>query len=309
MDPRRLRAFVTVAREGGFTQAAAKLHLSQSAVSQQVAALEQELGATLFLRSGRRVALTPAGVALIERAEALLAEMAAARRAVAAAEGRVAGDLRLAASLTIAGYVLPRPLAAFKREHPDVRIALRVLNTDDVVRALLAGDADLGLVEGPVESGRVRLEPLFDDELAVIAPATHRFAAAEEVEPDALLGEPLVVRETGSGTRRVAEHALAAAGVDPALLRAEAEVSGIDAQKALVEAGLGVAIVSVLTVRRELALGSLVARPLRGIELRRPLAAATVRDVPVPAAARVLIAATASSRGAHGKSPVAGAFP
>lgn len=296
MDPRRLRAFVTVAREGGFTRAAAVLHLSQSAVSQQVAALEEELGATLFVRSGRRVASTAAGVALLERAEALLAEMAAARRAVAAAEGRVAGDLRLAASLTIAGYVLPRPLAAFKREHPDVRIALRVLNTEDVVRALIAGDADLGLVEGPVESGRVRLEPLFDDELAVIAPSTHRFAAVEEVEPDALLAEPLVVRETGSGTRRVGELALASAGIDPALLRAAAEVSGIDAQKALVEAGLGVAIVSVLTVRRELALGSLVARPLRGITLRRPLAAATVRDTPVPPAARVLISGIRADR-------------
>lgn len=296
MDPRRLRAFVTVAREGGFTRAAAVLHLSQSAVSQQVAALEEELGATLFVRSGRRVASTAAGVALLERAEALLAEMAAARRAVAAAEGRVAGDLRLAASLTIAGYVLPRPLAAFKREHPDVRIALRVLNTEDVVRALIAGDADLGLVEGPVESGRVRLEPLFDDELAVIAPSTHRFAAVEEVEPDALLAEPLVVRETGSGTRRVGELALASAGIDPALLRAAAEVSGIDAQKALVEAGLGVAIVSVLTVRRELAFGSLVARPLRGITLRRPLAAATVRDTPVPPAARVLISGIRADR-------------
>lgn len=291
MDPRRLRAFVTVARERSFTQAAAVLHLSQSAISQQVSALERDLGAALFVRSGRRVSLTREGAALLERAEALLADMESARQAIAAAQGRVAGDLRIAASLTIAGYVLPRPLTAFRHDHPDVRLTLRVRNTEDVVRVLVGGDADLGLVEGPVSSDRVELEHLFDDELAVIAAPEHRFAALEEIDLDDLLQEPFVVREPGSGTRQVAEDALAAAGADPDALQVVAELSGIDAQKAVVEAGLGVSIVSTLTIRRELALGSLVARPVQGLTLRRELAAATVARAPSLPAARALVQA------------------
>lgn len=280
---------MTVARERSFTQAAAALHLSQSAISQQVAALEQDVGAALLVRSGRRVSLTREGAALLERAEALLADMESARRAIAAAQGRVAGDLRIAASLTIAGYVLPRPLTVFRRDHPDVRLTLRVRNTEDVVRALIGGDVDLGLVEGAVSNRRIELEHLFDDELAVIAPPDHHFAALDEIQLEDLLGEPFVVREPGSGTRQVADDALAAAGADPAALRVVAELSGIDAQKAVVEAGLGVSIVSTLTIRRELALGSLVARPVRGLTIRRELAAATVAGLPALPAARALV--------------------
>lgn len=289
MDPRRLRAFVAVAREQSFTQAAVTLHLSQSAVSQQVAALERDVDAVLFVRSGRRVSLTREGAALLERATGLLADMEAARRAIAAAQGRVAGDLRIAASLTIAGYVLPRPLTGFRRDHPEVRLVLHVRNTDDVVRALLGGAVDLGLVEGAVSSNRIELERLFEDELAVIAPPEHRFAMLDEIDLGELLHEPFVVREPGSGTRQVADDALAAAGVDPRSLDVVAELSGIDVQKAVVEAGLGVSIVSTLTVRRELALGSLVARPVRGLSIRRPLSAARVAGARVLPAARVLV--------------------
>lgn len=290
MDPRRLRAFVTVARERSFTAAALNLHLSQSAVSQQIAGLERELGATLLSRAGRRVTLTAAGDALLERAEPLLAELDSARRAVASAQGRIAGRLRIAASLTIAGYVLPSALAALRRDHPGVRFELHVRNTEDVVRLLVAGEVDLGLVEGNVDDDRVVLEPLFEDELAVILPPGHRLAQLDEIEPDDLLREPFVLREPGSGTRQIAEAALAAHG-HRTDLRIVAEVSGIDAQKAIVEAGLGLSIVSMLTIRRELALGTLVARPVTGVRMRRRLAAARLRAAPELPAGRALVAA------------------
>lgn len=294
MDQRRLKTFVTVARERSFTRAALVLHLSQSAVSQQVAALEQELAATLFDRSGRRVTLTPAGAALLERAAMLMAELDSARRAVAAAQGRIAGELRIASSLTIAGYVLPRALAAFRHRHPDVRVELRIRNTDTVVADLAAGEVDLGLLEGDIDAERILLEPLLEDELVVIARPGHRFARMDEIEPAALAAEPLVLRERGSGTRRVAETALAAHGLDPAALEVVAEISGIDALKAIVEAGFGISIVSMLTIKRELALGTLVARPLRGVPLRRTLSAARLIGAPELPAARALLAGFAA---------------
>ena len=290
MDPRRLRAFVTVARERSFTAAALALHLSQSAVSQQIAGLERELDATLLNRAGRRVTLTPAGHALLERAEPLLADLESARRAVASAQGRIAGRLRIGSSLTIAGYVLPRALTALRRDHPGVRFELHVRNTEDVVRLLIAGEVDLGLLEGRTDDDRIVLEPLFEDELAVILPPGHRFAQLDEIEPGELSREPFVLRERGSGTRQIAEATLAAGGHD-ASLRVVAEVSGIDAQKAIVESGLGLSIVSMLTIRRELALGTLVARPLKGVCMSRQLAAARLRAAPeVPAARALLIA-------------------
>lgn len=287
MDARRLEALVAVAREGSFTRAALALHLSQSGVSQQVAALERELGARLLDRARRRVVPTPAGAALLDWSERLLRDAEGARRAVAAAEGRVGGTLAIASSLTVAGYVLPRPLARLVELHPDLRPSVVVANTERVVRLLLSGAADLGFVEGDVSADGVELRSVGSDELVVIAPAGHPFERLDEVTVDELAAEPFVARERGSGTRQIAEATLARLGAPP--LRTVAELSGIDAIKAAVEAGLGVAIVSALTVRRELRAGTLVARPLAGTTIRRELSAAFAAGQPVLPAARELL--------------------
>ena len=289
VDPRRLEAFVAVARERSFTRAALDLHLSQSAVSQQIRALERELGTQLLERTRRRVDLTPAGATLYERAERILRDLEGARRAVAAAAGEVAGALDVAASLTIAGYLLPAPLARLVAAHPDVRVSVRVENSEHVARALLSGEADLGFVEGELTPEGLRVEELQSDELVAIAPAGHRLAARDELRLADLAAEPFVAREPGSGTREVAEAELARAGFDPSRLRVVAELSGIDPIKGAVEAGLGLAIVSALTVRRELALGTLVARPIEGVTMRRRLVAAFAADRPPLPAARELV--------------------
>jgi DNA-binding transcriptional LysR family regulator len=280
VDLRRLEVFVAVARERNFTHAAHDLHLSQSAVSQQIAALEGEIGAQVFDRSRRRVALTPAGAALLEWSHRLLADSAAARRAVAAAQGRVTGALRIAASLTVASYLLPGPLAELTRAYPEVRIFARVQNTREVSAALHEGELDHdGLV----------LQVLREDELVVIAHAGHRFADDDEIEFRELVAEPFITRELGSGTRQVAEAELRRAGFAPEQLRTIAELSGIEPIKAAVEAGLGVAIVSALSIRRELQQQTLIARPIGGVCMRRQLSAAFAAGQPVLPAARELV--------------------
>ena len=289
MDLKRLEAFVAVARERSFTRAALRLHVSQSAVSQQVVALERELGARLFERTRRRVDLTSAGAALFEHAERVLAEADRARRSVAAAQGAIAGELEVAASLTTSAYLLPPAIAGLVAAHPDLLVRLRVENTEDVLHAVLAGEADVGFVEAEVAAEGIRAEPLVTDELVVIVRAGHRLAVQEELSLADLAAEPFVARERGSGTREVAEAALAAAGLDPRTLRVVAEVSGIDAIKGAVEAGLGIAIVSALTIRKELRLGTLAALPVAGLELRRPLSAVFAADRPESPAARELV--------------------
>lgn len=289
MDERRLQVFCAVARELNFTRAALELHMSQSAVSQQVAALERELGDRLFERARRRVRLTPAGVALERRAEAILADIAEARRAVAAVRGAIEGDLRVAASQTVGAYLLPGPVATLGRRHPALRLQLSIDNSEEVVRAVLAGAADVGFVEDEVAHPGIATEPLLEDELLVVAGAGHRFARQDEVTIDDLATERFVMRERGSGTRRVAEEHLDAAGLAPGRLRVAAELGGLEAIKAAVAADLGVTILSRAAVDRELALGTLVARPLAGRRIRRSIDLVTAVGATTLPATRELV--------------------
>lgn len=296
MNERRLEVFAGVARELSFSRAGLALHLSQSAVSQQIAALEAELGGTLFDRSRRRVTLSPSGAALLSRVDALLSAFAEARRAVAAARGAVEGELRVAASRTVGAYLLPRLIATLGRRYPTLGLEISIENSEHVVGTLLAGHADIGYVEDNVSRGGIVLQALLEDELQIVAASTHRFADMTEVPPQELAAEPLVMREPGSGTRRVAEEHLQAVGLILSALRIAAELSEIEAIKAAVEAGLGVSILSRATLAKELALGTLVARPLAGITIRRSIFAVTIPGTTELPAARELTALLSDTR-------------
>jgi DNA-binding transcriptional LysR family regulator len=237
------------------------------------------------------VRLTAAGAALLARSETLLREHAEARRAVAAAEGRISGELAVAASLTVGAYLLPAALARLSAGHPELRVRVTIENSEQVAASVLEGRADVGFVEGELDASELRLHPLRDDELVVIAPARHRFAATREVTLGDLVHEPFVLREEGSGTRQVAEAHLRAAGVDPTELRVVAELSGIDAIKAAVGAGLGVAIISSSALPRGGEAWGLISRRIEGIRMTRQMAAATRRGAtPVPATRSLLAA-------------------
>jgi DNA-binding transcriptional LysR family regulator len=300
VDERRVQIFAAVARRLSFSEAARALHLSQPAVSQQVSALEHELGARLFERTTRRVRLTAAGAALLARSETLLREHAEARRAVAAAEGRIEGDLQVAASLTIGAYVLPPALATLAVRHPEVRVRVTIENSEQVVGSLLAGRADIGFVEGELSAPGVVLRVLRSDELVLIAAANHRFANMKQVAVSDLLSEPFVLREQGSGTRQVAEAHLRNVGVAPDDLRVIAELSGIDAIKAAVAAGLGVSIISRSALPAGGHVEGLIHRRIEGMRMTREMAAVTLAaSVPLPAARSLLAVLETTSREAH----------
>jgi DNA-binding transcriptional LysR family regulator len=266
-------------------------------VSQHLAALEGELGAKLLERTTRRVRLTAAGAALFSRAEALLRDLSEARRAVAAADGRIAGDLSVAASLTISAYVLPPALAELALRHPEVRMRVTIENTAQVISSLRAGRADIGFVEGELGEPGVEYHLLREDELVVIAAAPHRFARFAEIPLADLLSEPFVLREEGSGTRDVAETHLRKAGVDPGSLRVVAELSGIDAIKAVVAAGLGISIISRSALRPEERSGALLHRRIEGLRMTRQMAAVTLTTSnPLPAARLLLSVLTRETK-------------
>lgn len=271
VDERRLNIFRVVAEQRSFSRAAALLHLSQPTVSQQIQALEAHYGVRLFDRSSKYVALTAAGRALYTQVEALLREYAEARRAVLQAAGAVSGPLTLGASQTIGEYILPRAIAAFQGDHPKVKVRLQIQNTEQIESLMLGGRLDMGLVEGPVSSSELTQVNFSVDHLVVITPPNHPWREKAAISLADLKGERLVIREAGSGTRRVMEAALLAAGTRLEEFDVMTELAGMEAIKGAVEAGMGVACLSHWVIRKELRLGTLLSFTIRGVPMQRTL--------------------------------------
>ncbi len=268
MENFRLRVFRSVAQHLSFTRAAEELFLSQPAVTQQIKALEDELGVPMFDRSGGRIQLTPAGRDLLPYAEKLRELAAEAVRAVAQASGEYGGELTLGASQTIGQYLLPKLVAAFRAENPKVRVTACSGNTDAMLQALDARRIQLALIEGPAMRKDLRVEPFLEDHMVLVVPPGHEWAG-QDVSLQALGAEPLLMREFGSGSRRVIEHALHDAGLRVKDFRIEMELDSTEGLLSAVEAGLGITFVSRWAARNHLALGTLKLARVRGLELSR----------------------------------------
>jgi DNA-binding transcriptional LysR family regulator len=281
MENFRLRVFRAVARHLNFRMAAEELLLTQSAVTQQIKALESELDVPLFDRAGGRIALTTAGVALLPFAEQLAELSARAREAVASTTGGSAGRLAVGASQTIGQYLLPKLIAGFLQQHPKVEISVMGGNTQTILEALVEHRVQICLIEGPPMRRDVQLEAFMEDHMVCVVPAGHEWADGE-IEPKQLEEATLVTRELGSGSRRIVEQALEKAGVEVKKLHLAMTFDSTEGLLSAVEAGLGIAFVSRWAVRNQLALGTLKLARVRGLNLARMFSLATVAG-PEPA--------------------------
>jgi len=206
---RQFEVFLAVARAGSFRAAAEVLHLSQPALSQHVAELERALGARLFDRLGRRIALTEAGRILEEHAQRVFATLASARETVAELEGLKRGSLLIGASTTPGIYVLPYLAARFQKQYPGITLRVQIANSAHIEEQIRANELDLGVVGGHgFRSGEECLAKGMPDELMLIVPPGHRWSRRREIAPDLLGTERLLVREEGSASRQVTERAL-----------------------------------------------------------------------------------------------------
>ncbi len=281
MENFRLRVFRAVAHHLNFRMAAEELLLTQSAVTQQIKALESELDVPLFDRAGGRVALTTAGAALLPFAEQLAELSARAREAVAASTGGSAGRLAVGASQTIGQYLLPKLIAGFLQQHPKVEISVMGGNTQTILEALVEHRVQVCLIEGPPMRRDVQLEAFMEDHMVCVVPAGHEWADGE-IDPKQLEEATLVTRELGSGSRRIVEQALEKAGVEVKKLHLAMTFDSTEGLLSAVEAGLGIAFVSRWAVRNQLALGTLKLARVRGLNLARMFSLATVAG-PEPA--------------------------
>ena len=285
MNLHHLRLFTAVVNQGGFTKAAASLHLSQPAISKSLNELERQLNLTLLERSGRSIRLTDAGQALYARARELFGVEWIAEQELREIRGLKRGVLRIGASTTIATYMLPPYLGRFHLRHPGIRIRATSANTRAVLRMLLESRADIALVEGPVSHPQVEVQPWLDDELVVISHPQHRLLSRNDVDVGMLVREQFIVREPGSGTRYVSARALALHGVR---LTNTMRVGGTESIKQAVAAGLGLAIVSRAAAADQLALGKIAVLSVNGLVIRRTLAQIKLRGRVPTASAREL---------------------
>ncbi len=283
----QLRLFLAVAENGGVTRAAEAIAVSQPAVSKAVQDLERDVGVPLLERVGRGVRLTEAGEILADYARRIFVLAEEGRRAMEEVRGVERGSLAVGASTTIGIYLLPRALGAFHRRHPGIALSLDIGNTEQVLARLAAGELDLALVEGPVDDAAFEVVPYRPDDLVLIAAPDHPFARAGTVDPADLAAAPFLMREPGSGTRAVVEAALAARGIRPSVAMALGHTEAI---KQAVAAGLGVSILSRLTVEREVAQGLLAVVPIRGAAISRTLLIARRRGSRPSAAAAAFLA-------------------
>jgi LysR family transcriptional regulator, transcriptional activator of the cysJI operon len=271
MENFRLKVFRAVADQASFRKASEQLNLSQPAVSQQIHALEEELGVTLFHRSNSRIRLTEEGVVLLRYARRGAKLAAEALEALARVHGEPSGELHIGASTTVAQYILPRILGAFKKQHPQVALSVTSGNTERIVAGLLKGDTAIAIIEGPVSSRDMHKERFLEDHMVLIVPKGHGWASLREVSLEELNEAPLLMREQGSGSRRVVELALRRKGLKPRQLQIAMELDSTEAIVSGVEAGLGVGFVSRWAIGKEVRLGTVKPVRVQGLEIVRDL--------------------------------------
>ncbi|MBE3637967.1 LysR substrate-binding domain-containing protein [Mangrovicoccus algicola] len=239
----QLRIFLAVAREAHVTRAAGQLHLTQSAVSSAIAALEAQHGLRLFDRIGRGIRLTEAGARFVSAAEAVLAQAESAEQMLNDLSRKTLGRLRIHASQTVASYWLPPRLVAYHAAHPLVELSLETGNTAQVAEAVMAGHADLGLVEGEVAQQSLTRQVVARDELVLVMAAGHPLAG-RAIAASSYLSFPWLLREPGSGTRSEFEHHLDELGLSVGDLGVALELPSNEAILSAVAAGDCLAMLS-----------------------------------------------------------------
>jgi len=271
MDTRQLAAFCAVVELHSFSQAAERLGVTQPAVSLQVRSLEKRLGKQLLDRSGRRVEPTEAGLRLFRSAQRLLQlEEQMLEEVSAESAGALSGELSIGASTGPAAVAVPVLLCEFQRQHPDLRVALEVHDTQTVVDLVANRELELGIVGAARRHRAVRFEAILEDEVILICLPGHPFAG-RTIGIEELRGETLIVMQEGAGVRQVVEDELRAMGVRLRDLSTSLELGLQESVRSAVQAGYGVTFISRTAVESDLAAGTLAQARLEGMNAKREI--------------------------------------
>jgi DNA-binding transcriptional LysR family regulator len=266
VDLRQLEIVRAIAETGSFTGAGARLHVSQSAISRQILLLEDEFHERLFVRLGRRVQITAAGEALLQLANRVFTDIRDTSSSITDRQKVLSGPLRMVGGMTVCLYVFPQLIKEFRAQHPLVDIKIAVGGTYRLQRRVRSRQADLALLTLPVHDPALTSVPVLREELMLVMPAGHPLADKTPVPVESLVGQPFIVFESGSNTRRTVDEFFTREQIRPNVI---AETENVEIIKSMVASGLGVSIVPILTVERETQGGSLKVSRIRGQQLVR----------------------------------------
>jgi len=266
---KQLEIFMAVAATGSFSKGAEASYLTQSTVSQQILALEDEFGLRLFDRTGKGALLTEGGKLLLERAQRLVGYAREIPVAINRFKGVEEAHLKVAGSSIPSEYLIPAMLPSLLKRYSGLTVSIVQGDSKEVQQWLLSGQAEYGVVGGHFPEDGLDFEPFSSDEIVLVAPAGHRWAGVGAITAEELLSEPFVVREAGSGTGQAMLAALKGVGLDPLALREAVSLGSNHAVTRAVIAGVGVAFVSSVAVELELAQGLLARVPVQGVQITR----------------------------------------
>lgn len=263
MQDFRVKTFLAVCQTMNYTTAAKELHITQPAVSQHIAFLEREYGVKLFRYTKRKLALTQEGLILRDALSTMVHDDGLLKRKLQAMAKGQRQDLKIGMTLTAGEYVAARPLALFLATHPEVRATVRSGDTASLLQLLDAGTIDCAFVEGLFDQSPYAHDSFSTEELLCVCSADHPLSG-ERASLEELLGIPLFVREAGSGTRAVLEHALAGRDLTLSSFADISEVGSLDIIKVLVAEGLGISFMYGAAIKREVEEGALGTIALKG---------------------------------------------
>jgi DNA-binding transcriptional LysR family regulator len=258
----QLRIFIAVAERGHVTRAAEVLGISQSAASAAIATLESRYGTKLFDRVGRGIELTETGRQFLREARAVIDRAAMARSVLEGLAGLATGTVSVAASQTIATYWLPRRLTTFHAANPGVRLNVVIGNTREVESAVVEGEVNIGLVEGPTQHPALTRQQIDQDHLVLVVASDRPPLPLNAAGRLDLRAVTWVIREAGSGTRRALEDLAFREGLSLDDLNIFLELPSNEAVREAIEAGAGATIISRHVVASAIAAGTLTAIPI-----------------------------------------------
>jgi DNA-binding transcriptional LysR family regulator len=266
----QFEALIHLVEERSFSRAARKMNLTQPSLTKHVRNVEEALGAKIVDRSSRSLALTPEGRVLHDYARRIVKLRDEARERILLLREEEAGDIRIAASTIPATYILPYAIGAFRKKHPGIRTTVRTADSSDVVETVLDNGAEIGFIGKKPSGGKLIAEELWKDRLVLSVPSGHPWAKRRSVRIAEIAKAPFVIREKGSGTREAFEECLRETAVHGLPhLNIAAELGSSEAVKEAVIAGLGISVISVHAIRRELKSGILAALAIEGCPIER----------------------------------------
>ena len=308
LDSRQLRAFLMVASKGSFTKAAKELHLTQSAVSHAMKALEEDLGCRLLDRVGKKVLLTQAGEQFHERAETIFREMMLARSELNKLGEWGHGRLRVGATAAACQYILPPVLREFQKKFPKCHLTINPGYTSEIVDSIRNNTIDVAVTWATITDSDLQFTPLFEDELVFLVGPEHPWAKAGRIKRAEILREQYILFNTSTGWQRSqasSDSIFRPSGIyeeiaryfkhEGVAIKSVIDMGSMSAIKELVKLGLGVTILAPWVAQAELSEKSLVALPLGRRKLKRKWGTLHWEDRPMDWAGETFIQLCQSS--------------